>query len=193
MIQSQTYPTLVQAVLPKAGAAARFGEALGFSLLIALSAQLAVPLPFTPVPLTAQTAAVMLAGALLGRRWGAASVMLYLLEGAAGLPFFAGASGGALCFAGPTGGYLLAFPLAAYVTGFFAERGFDRTFLRAAAAMLAGSVIILSIGTLALARFVPAGKVFQLGFLPFIPGDILKIGISAAALPLGWRLLGKDR
>ena len=191
--QSETFPTLIDAILPQAGAAARFMEALGFSLLIALSAQIVLPLPFTPVPLTGQTAAVLLAGALLGRRWGSASVMMYLLEGAAGLPFFAGAASGILCFAGPTGGYLLAFPLAAYATGLLAERGWDRSPLRAAATMCLGSVIILSIGALGLARFVPAGKAFQLGFLPFIPGDLIKIGISAAALPLGWRLLGKNR
>jgi len=189
--QSQTFPTLIDAILPQAGTAVRVTEALGMSLLIALSAQIVLPLPFTPVPLTGQTAAVLLAGALLGSRWGAASVMAYLLEGGAGLPFFAAASGGLHCFVGPTGGYLLAFPLAAFATGLLAERGWDRSFLRAAAMMCAGSFVILSIGSLGLARFVPAGKAFQLGFLPFVPGDILKIGVSASALPLGWRLLGK--
>src|SRR5918998_2297795 len=117
----------------------------GFSLLTALAAQVVVPLPFTPVPLTGQTFAVLLTGALLGSRLGALALLAYLAEGAAGLPFFSAGHGGAahLLFA-PTAGYLLAYPVAAFVTGWLAERGWDRRYLSAAAAMALGSFVVLA-------------------------------------------------
>src|ERR671916_391327 len=101
----------------------------GFSLLTALAAQVVVPLPFTPVPLTGQTFAVLLTGALLGSRLGALAMALYVFEGAIGLPFFRGGAGGFGHFSGVTAGYLLAFPAAAFVTGHLSERGWDRRFL----------------------------------------------------------------
>ncbi|HEX9919118.1 MAG TPA: biotin transporter BioY, partial [Pyrinomonadaceae bacterium] len=113
---------------------------VAFSLFVALSAQVVIPLPFTPVPITLQTFAVLLTGALLGSRLGAAALMLYIAEGAIGLPFFRGGNGGWLYLAlSPTAGYLLAYPLAAFVTGLLAERGWDRKFLTAAAAIAIGS------------------------------------------------------
>jgi biotin transport system substrate-specific component len=111
---------------------------VGGSLVVALSAQLVVRLPFTPVPITGQTLGVLLVGAALGARRGAAALALYLMEGAAGLPFFAGGMAGAAYLLGPTGGYLLAFPLAAFITGWAAERGWDRNGLTTAAAMTLG-------------------------------------------------------
>ncbi len=163
---------------------------VAFSLLVALSAQVVVPLPFTPVPITLQTFAVLLTGALLGSRLGAAALALYLFEGAAGLPFFRGGNGGALyLLASPTAGYLLAYPVAAYATGLLAQRGWDRRFLTAAAAMALGSVVILCGGWLGLLRFYSAPQAFALGVAPFLIGDLVKIALAAAALPSGWALL----
>jgi len=164
---------------------------LAFSLLTALAAQVAIPLPFTPVPVTAQTFAVLLTGALLGSRLGALAMLVYLFEGAVGLPFFAagGAGLGRLLFS-PTSGYLLACPAAAFLTGMLAERGWDKRFLKAAAAMALGSLVILLCGWSWLAIWTKsAAQAFSLGVAPFIPGDIIKIALAAAALPTGWALL----
>jgi biotin transport system substrate-specific component len=166
---------------------------LGFSLLTALAAQVAVPLPFTPVPLTGQTFAVLLTGALLGPRLGALAMLAYLAEGAAGLPFFRGGAGGVGHFSGATAGYLLAFPAAAYVTGRLAERGWDRRFATAAAAMALGSFVILACGWAWLALLFKGGAgAFWLGVAPFLPGDVLKVALAAAALPAGWALLRRS-
>lgn len=163
---------------------------VAFSLFVALSAQVVIPLPFTPVPITLQTFAVLLTGALLGSRLGAAALLLYLAEGALGLPFFRGGNGGWLYLAvSPTAGYLLAYPVAAYVTGRLAERGWDKKFLTAAAAIAIGSLVVLFGGWLGLLRFYPAGQAFALGVAPFIVGDIVKVALAAAALPSGWALL----
>lgn len=163
---------------------------VAFSLLTALAAQVVVPLPWTPVPLTGQTFAVLLTGALLGSRLGAAAMILYLVEGALGLPFFRGGAGGAAHFAGATAGYLLAFPAAAFVTGLLAERGWDRKFSTAAAAMALGSLVILAAGWAWLALFFRTGvEAFVVGVAPFLAGDVLKIALAAALLPAGWKLL----
>jgi len=164
---------------------------VAFSLLTALAAQVVIPLPFTPVPLTGQTFAVLLTGALLGSRLGALAMAAYLFEGAMGLPFFRGGAGGAhYLLLSPTTGYLLAFPLAAFVTGLLAERGWDRRFLTAAAAMALGSFVILAGGWAWLALFFrTAGEAFRLGVAPFLVGDLVKIALAAAALPAGWALV----
>jgi biotin transport system substrate-specific component len=162
---------------------------VGFSLLTALAAQVVLPLPFTPVPLTGQTFAVLLTGALLGPRLGALAMLAYLAEGAAGLPFFRGGAGGVGHLSGATAGYLLAFPAAAYVTGYLAERGWDRRFLTAAAAMALGSLVILACGWAWLALTFGGTQAFRLGVAPFLPGDVIKIALAAAVLPSGWALL----
>src|SRR6266511_525594 len=120
------------------------GLVFAFSLLTALAAQIVIPIG--PIPITAQTFAVLLTGALLGSRLGAMAMIAYLFEGASGLPFFAGAHGGLLHLMGPTGGYLVAFPAAAFITGAFAEHEWDRRFLTAAAAMAIGSMVIMLSG-----------------------------------------------
>ena len=165
------------------------GLVIGFSLLTALSAQIAIPVP--PVPFTAQTFAVVLTGALLGSRLGAIAMIVYLIEGAFGLPFFSGGSGGYWHLVGPTGGYLVAFPAAAYITGAFAEHEWDRRFLTAVAAMAIGTLVILLAGWMwfsLVLRTSPALTVFDT-VLKFIPGDVLKICLAAAVLPSGWKLL----
>jgi biotin transport system substrate-specific component len=164
---------------------------VGFSLLTALAAQVVIPLPWTPVPLTGQTFAVLLTGALLGSRLGALAMLAYLVEGAVGLPFFRGGAGGAhYLFFSPTAGYLFAFPAAAFVTGYLAERGWDRRFATAAAAMALGSLVILASGWAWLSLFYrTAAEAFAAGVLPFLVGDVVKIALAAAALPAGWALL----
>src|SRR5437764_15210070 len=119
--------TLTGALLAPFSWARALALVVAFSLLTALAAQVAVPLPFTPVPITLQTFMVLLTGALLGRRLGALAMLAYLFEGACGLPFFAfGHSGVWYLLAAPTSGYLLSYPLAAFATGWLAERGWDR-------------------------------------------------------------------
>ena len=188
---AQSYPTLSDALLPSTGLAHDAAAVVVASLFIALCAQLEIVLPFTPVPLTGQTLGVLYAGALLGSRRGAAAVALYLLEGASGMPVFAGGAAGAAKFLGPTGGYLLGFPLGAFVTGMLAERGWDRTPLRSFFMILLGSAPIFACGLVGLSRFVPADALLVTGLLPFIPGDLIKAGISAGLLPYGWNLLGR--
>lgn len=164
---------------------------VAFSLLTALAAQLVIPLPFTPVPITGQTFAVLLTGALLGSRLGALAMIAYLAEGASGLPFFRGGNGGAhyLLFS-PTTGYLLAYPVAAFVTGLLAERGWDKRYLTAAAMMGIGSIVILFGGWAWLSLFFrTAADAFNAGVAPFIIGDIIKIALAAAVLPTGWAIL----
>lgn len=167
---------------------------VAFSLLTALSAQVVIPLPFTPVPLTGQTFAVLLTGALLGSRLGALTMLVYLIEGAAGLPFFRQGHGGlAYLLFSPTAGYLFSYPLAAFLTGRMAERGWDKRFLTAAAAMALGSILILACGWAWLARYTSSAAVaFQIGVAPFIIGDIIKIALAAAALPAGWAILKRQ-
>ena len=182
--------TLVGAVAAPVGWTRAAILVVGFSLLTAAAAQVVVPLPFTPVPLTGQTFAVLLTGALLGRRLGTLAMLAYLLEGAAGLPFFRGGAGGVAHFSGATAGYLLAFPAAAYVAGALAERGWDRRFMTAAAAMALGSLVILACGWAWLALMFKGGaEAFRLGVVPFLPGDVVKVALAAAALPSGWALL----
>jgi biotin transport system substrate-specific component len=182
--------TLSGALLAPVDWAKRAALVVAFSLLIALSAQVVVPLPWTPVPVTLQTFAVLLAGALLGSRLGALAVFAYLLEGAAGLPFFSAGRGGAahLLFS-PTAGYLLAYPVAAFVTGWLAERGWDRRYPSAAAAMALGSAVILAGGWLGLLRFYAPTQAFALGVAPFLAGDVIKIALAAVVLPSGWALI----
>jgi biotin transport system substrate-specific component len=167
------------------------GLVLGFSLLLALSAQVRIPLYFTPVPITAQTFVVLLAGALLGPRLGAATMLTYLVEGATGLPVFQGGNSGLAYMLGPTGGYLLGFIASATIAGWFAGRGYDRHFLTAIPIMILAEVALYACGLARLSSFVPADQVLQMGLIPFIPGDVIKIAAAAATLPLGWKFLGK--
>ena len=159
------------------------------SVLIALSAQVAVPLAFSPVPVTGQTFAVLLIGALFGSRRGAATVIAYLIEGACGLPFFAERTGSAAILLGPTGGYLIGFVGAAYLTGWLAERGWDRGLFSTAAAMVLGNMVIYITGLAWLSSFVGLENVLALGLYPFVPGAIVKIALAAMLLPTAWKLI----
>ncbi|WP_376788780.1 biotin transporter BioY [Thermoflexus sp.] len=167
------------------------------SLFTAMMAQIAIPLPFTPVPITGQTLAVLLTGAALGSRRGALSMVAYVLEGSLGLPVFAGGTAGLKRLTGPTGGYLIGFIAAAFVTGWLAERGWDRRPLSTALAMLAGNVVIYLFGLPWLAMFLggflgPKGALV-LGLLPFIPGDLLKLFLATLLLPSVWGVVRNIR
>ena len=185
--------TLADVALPRAGALQNVLLVLAASLVTAAAAQLEIRLPWTPVTITGQTFAVLLAGAVLGPRRAFLSQALYLFEGACGLPFFSGGAGGALWLVGPSGGYLAAFPFAALVTGQLAERTWDRKPLSMFAAMLAGSAVIFAAGLAQLSRFVPAGGLLAAGLAPFVAGDVLKCALAAGLTPALWKWAGQDK
>ena len=186
---SYSTTTLALAIRPDAGLSYQLLLIMAGSLLVAIAAQIKIPM--WPVPVTLQTLAVLLVGGVLGSRLGALSLMLYLFEGAIGLPVFAGGGGSLAYFAGPTTGYLIGFVAAAYVVGWFCERGWDRKVGTAVFVMLLGSATIYLFGLPWLAQYTGLDNVLQLGLFPFIPGDILKAIVAAVALPVGWKLLAR--
>jgi biotin transport system substrate-specific component len=165
------------------------------TVLTIVAAQVSMPLPFTPVPFTLQPMVVLLGAAALGSRLGASTQVLYLALGITGLPVFAASPvlpQGLARLLGPTGGYLMSYPLAAFLTGYLAERGLDRRYLTSAAAMSAGLAIIFTCGVLWLAFGVPhAGlsSAVATGLVPFLPADIIKVFLAATVLPAAWRFL----
>ena len=160
------------------------------TLLVAGLAQLEIPLPFTPVPITGQTFGVLLVGAALGSKRGAASLISYLVLGTIGLPFFAGGAHGLNILVGATGGYLIGFIIAAYVIGFLAERGLERSVRTSFFPFLIGTVIIYVCGiawlTAVLGSF---SKALMAGLLPFLIGDAIKLIAASLALPAAWKLV----
>src|SRR5487761_53425 len=186
--------TLRLAALPGAGLVTdAVLIALGAGLL-AGSAQLSLALPFTPVPITGQTFAVLLVGASLGTVRGATSALLYLLLGVAGAPVYAHGAEGFAVITGASGGYLVSYPFASALTGWLAERRWDRRFSSAVGAMLTGNVLIYLVGLPWLAVVLHTGleKTFELGLYPFVPGDTLKLYLAAGLLPTAWRLVGRS-
>jgi biotin transport system substrate-specific component len=167
--------------------------------LTAIAAQVSVPLPFTPVPFTLQPMVVLLGGAALGARLGMASQVLYLALGLAGFPVFAASAvlpQGILRLLGPTGGYLMSYPFAAFLTGALAERAFDRRYLTSVVAMAAGLALIFAAGVVWLAWFarpVHPGleTALRTGLYPFLPADIIKVCVAAAIMPGVWAVLGR--
>jgi biotin transport system substrate-specific component len=160
-------------------------------LAIAAAAQIRIPVPFSLVPITGQTFAVMLIAALYGPRRGVATIVAYITSGAMGLPFFAGGAAGLAYLAGPTTGYLAGWIGAAWLIGSLMERGWSRRAWTTALAMWMGSLVIFAFGVLWLSRFVGAKAAFTTGFLPFIPGDFIKIALAMAVLQAGWRFNAK--
>jgi len=164
---------------------------IGGSLFIAASTQLKIFLPFSPVPITGQTFAVLITGALYGARRGGLSVVLYIIMGMSGLRIFA-LGGGFSVLLGATGGYLLGFIAAAYVTGLLAERGWDRRIETTILAMVFGNMVIYTFGLLWLCCLAGFSRtVLVMGLYPFIIGDLLKIMLAAILLPSGWKLLNR--
>ncbi|MCI0785567.1 MAG: biotin transporter BioY [Chloroflexi bacterium] len=184
--------TLADAVFPRSGVLQQdllrdLGLVLGFTILMTLLAQVRVPLPFTPVPITGQTLGVLLTGAALGSRRGAATMALYLILGGVGAPVFAGWGSG-LVWTLASGGYIIGFIPAAFIVGWLAERGWDRR-PWVLAAMLLGNAAIYVPGLLQLAYFVPEGKVLEFGLWPFIPGDLVKLYLASLLLPVAWSVV----
>jgi len=169
---------------------------VGGALLTAAAAQVAIPLPFTPVPLTGQTFGVLLVAAVAGPTRGTLSQLVYVLLGAVGLPFYAGGEHGWQVATGPTGGYLAGFVVAAALVGWCARRGWDRSPARTAGAFLAGNLVIYLFGVMWLWLSVPAistpAQAIAAGLTPFIVGDAVKIALAMALLPLAWRLLPRS-
>ena len=196
-------PTLLTWANPVSSVPIRAAAVLFVSGLTAVAAQVSVPLPFTPVPFTFQTMVVLLGGAVLGARLGFAAQMTYLALGIAGLPVFAASAilpQGIGRLLGPTAGYLIAYPIAAFVAGWLAERGWDRRYLTALLAMTIGLALIFTGGVLWLAwlaRPVAPGvgavgleRAIATGLMPFFPADLVKLAVAAAILPGIWRLTG---
>ena len=186
------YPTLADAAM-----APRFADdrtlsvlaqlvlVLAGSALLAISAQIKIPL--YPVPVTGQTLVVLMIGMAYGSRLGAATLLAYLVEGGMGLPVFAGGGAGWATLAGPTGGYLIGFLVAAFILGLLAERGMGRGPVSTALAMIVGTALIYVFGVTHLSGFIGFEKAVAAGLLPFLYGDALKLVVAAGLMPLAWR------
>jgi len=185
--------TFMDMVIPRTGLLWDAVLVVGFACLTAAFAQISFWIG--PVPVTGQTFAVLLTGALLGSRRGALSQLSYLAVGATGIPFWfaLGGSPGIARLVGPTGGYLIGFVAVAYLVGWLAERGWDRRIWTAALAMLAGETVLYVFGLTWLVRFVPVGKVLQVGLYPFVIGDLIKMAAATLILPSAWLLLRRFR
>ncbi len=184
-------PTLSTRYFPRAASWLRdLSLIIAGSLLVAALAQLTIPLPFTPVPLTGQTFAVLLVGAALGSKRGAASMMLYIIEGTLGLPFFAGGASGWHVLVGATAGYLVGFVGAAYIIGLLAERGLERSVRTSFVPFVIGTLVIYLFGvtwlSIVLGNF---SRAIVAGLLPFLIGDAIKLVAAALVLPAAWKLV----
>ena len=183
--------TLRFAVVPRRSLLADTVLVLAGTGLVAGAAQISIKLPFTPIPITGQTFAVVLVGASLGAIRGTASLMLYLWLGVAGAPIYAHHNHGWAVITGASGGYIVGFVVAATVTGYLAERQWDRKLSSAIAAMLTGNVIIYLVGLpwLAVVLNTNLEKTLEYGLYPFVPGDVFKLYLAAAVLPGAWRVV----
>ncbi len=205
---TSTSATLLEAVASRREASGvarsvRVVSVLFFAAMTAAAAQISIPLPFTPVPFSFQPTIVLLGGLVLGARLGSASQLLYLAAGIAGFPVFATSltlPPGPLRLLGPTGGYLMAYPIAAFVVGYLAERGFDRRYLTSVLAMCAGLVVIYACGTLWLGLFARTATesaatgmrmAIATGVWPFVVPDLIKLAAAAGVVPGLWRLVGR--
>lgn len=165
---------------------------LSFNLILVASAYLSINLPFSPVPITGQTLGVLLIVMALGRVRGTAIVLAYLLEGASGLPVFAGGRSGMAALMGPTGGYLFGFLGAAYVVGYLSDKGWYSGYLKSIAAMTVGTATIFVCGLAWLGVMVPDGALLEMGLYPFVPGALIKITVAAIILPTICRFVGRE-
>ena len=184
-------PRTLADVIP-GGVARSVALVVGGAAFVGLTAQVFVPLPFSPVPLSLQTFSVLLVGAVLGSRRGAASMGLYLVAGVAGVPWFTQQQSG---WAFASFGYVVGFVLAAYLVGRLAERGADRTVLRSVGLMVLGNLAIYAVGVpgLVLIAGMGLGQALVAGVVPFLIGDALKIALAAGLLPATWKLVGSRR
>jgi biotin transport system substrate-specific component len=187
--------TLRLAVFPRSGLLVDALLVLGGAAFVGLCAQVSYQPAFTPVPYTLQTFSVLLVGAAYGAMLGAASLSLYLILGIVGVPLFAEHKHGWDVFSGATGGYIVGFVIAAALTGYLAERGWDKRFATSVTMMLTGSVVIYACGALWLHHWLHASWNTTLtdGVYYFVPGDLVKLYLAAAALPAAWQLVRRIR
>lgn len=202
-----TAETLAQRIVPRRGILSnewifQLFLVLTGSWFVALCAQIRIPLPFTDIPITGQTLGVVLVGSLLGSRLGVISLLVYLAQGAIGLPFFQGGNAGLQYLTiAPSAGYLFSYPIAAALVGWLAERGWDRKVPTTLAAMVLGNIVIYAIGVAWLSGFPIVGQseprgiaaAIATGMLPFLIGDGIKIAIASGVLPGAWKLLGSEK
>jgi biotin transport system substrate-specific component len=196
------HPTLLNVLTTRVDSRLRSADkatgVLFVTVLTIIGAQASVPLPFTPVPFTFGPMVVLVGAAALGSRLGMTSQILYLALGIAGLPVFAASATlpqGAARLVGPTGGYLMAYPIAAFLTGWLSERGFDRRYLSSIVAMICGLIVVFVGGVSWIALVIEPerglSEALSTGFLPFIAADLLKLIIAGGALPSLWSIVGR--
>lgn len=186
-----TIPSVVLGRLVRGRAAADMLLVIGASALIAIAAQIAIPLPFTPVPLTLQPLAVIFIGVALGSTRGAAAAALYLLEGFSGLPVFAQGHAGPIWLLSATAGYLYSYPFAAWLAGFVSERGWGSSIVRSITGMLLALTVIYLGGWSWLAMLTDARSAFFAGVAPFVVADIVKVAIGAMLLPKAQQIVSR--
>jgi biotin transport system substrate-specific component len=186
-----TIPSVLIERLVRGRAAADMLLVIGASALIAIAAQIAIPLPFTPVPLTMQPLAVIFIGVALGSTRGAAAAALYLLEGFSGLPVFAQGHAGPMWLVAATAGYLYSYPFAAWLAGFVSERGWGSSIVRSITGMLLALTVIYLGGWSWLAMLTDPRSAFVAGVAPFVFADIVKVAIGAALLPKAQQLVAR--
>jgi biotin transport system substrate-specific component len=186
-------PVLASRILPRSRAAS-FGAVVGFAAFTALAAQISFRIPPIEVPFTGSTMAVLLTGGVLGSRRGAASMVLYVLAGAVGLPVYAEQSGGVDTFLGATGGYLIGFIVAAFAVGKFAELRWDRTMPKSVVGFILGSAIIYLFGVagLMINLDMSLGSALTNGVVPFLVWDAIKAGAAGLLIPAAWKLTGEE-
>ena len=195
-VNSTTPNLLADVLLPSKANSAVTNIILAIAGSLALWACAKIQIPFYPVPVTMTTFAVLLIGMVYGWKLGAATILLYLAEGAAGLPVFAGTPEkgiGLVYMMSGTGGYLIGYVIAASVCGWLAEKNWDKNIITTAGAMLIGNALIYIPGLLWLGILFGWDKpILEWGLIPFIPGDLLKLALAAVTLPLIWKLVKKD-
>ena len=187
---SATHPTLLNTLAPGNSLIRTAGFAIAGSLLLALSAKAQVP--FWPVPMTMQSLVIMMLGMAYGSRLAVATVLLYLAEGLAGLPVFAGTGAGFAYMTGPTAGYLVGFVAAAGLIGWLAERGWDRSPVKALIAMSVGHVLLFVPGVAWLAVLFGTEKAIAVGLTPFIAASLLKTALGAALMHASWMVVARQ-
>ncbi len=190
-----TFPasSLRASLLPQSSVLTNATLVAGGTLFLAALAQIAIPIPGSPVPVTGQTLGVLLIGTTYGSGLGLATFALYLLAGIAGAPVFAGASYGIEKITGATGGYLIGMMVATFLLGILANRQLDQRFLTALPTMLVGTITIFTFGLVWLHHFTGNdwNWTINAGLVPFIFGEILKIIVAGTSLPVVWRFVNK--
>ena len=156
------------------------------TVFIALMANIKIVLPFTPVPITGGTFAIMLVGLTYGKKLAPATLLAYIIAGSAGLPVFAGFKGGLTVFS-PSGGYIIGYFFAALICGYFADRGWTESYLKTVIVLLLANIVLYTFGLFQLSFFIGDKNVFMAGLYPFIPGDIIKMALVTLILPTIWK------